>query len=214
MRFLLRSLLVLCLAAPAAGAETVEGRARVIDGDTLAIGAVHVRLFGIDAPEHDQNCDRDGVVWACGQAAAQALAKAVGRARLVCEVKDRDRYGRMVSICWRGRADLGEVMVAQGAAMAYRRYSQRYAAVEDAARVQRMGIWAARMETPEAYRHGDAQLQAGTCAIKGNIGTHGRIYHMPGQADYAATRINEQKGERWFCTEGEARAAGFRRAAR
>jgi len=51
--------------------------------------------------------------------------------------------------------------------------------------------------------------------IKGNIGgTGGRIYHLPGQADYEATRINEKKGERWFCSEAEARAAGFRRADR
>jgi hypothetical protein len=51
-----------------------------------------------------------------------------------------------------------------------------------------------------------------TCVIKGNISSHGHIYHMPGQNYYAQTIIDESKGERWFCTEDEALAAGWRKA--
>ena len=50
----------------------------------------------------------------------------------------------------------------------------------------------------------------GDCRIKGNISGSGKIYHMPGSAAYDKTRIDESKGERWFCTEEEARAAGWR----
>lgn len=52
------------------------------------------------------------------------------------------------------------------------------------------------------------------CNIKGNISidTGERIYHVPGQAGYSATRISLQYGERWFCSEAEARAAGWRRS--
>lgn len=50
------------------------------------------------------------------------------------------------------------------------------------------------------------------CIIKGNISENGRIYHLPGQAFYDRTRINTARGERWFCTEAEAQAAGWRRA--
>jgi len=51
------------------------------------------------------------------------------------------------------------------------------------------------------------------CRIKGNISVMGeRIYHVPGQAYYDSTRIDTLKGERWFCTEAEARAAGWRKA--
>jgi hypothetical protein len=50
--------------------------------------------------------------------------------------------------------------------------------------------------------------------IKGNISASGRIYHMPGDDSYAKTGINLAKGERWFCTEAEAQAAGWRRARR
>jgi hypothetical protein len=48
--------------------------------------------------------------------------------------------------------------------------------------------------------------------IKGNISKNGRLYHLPGTEAYAKTRISEGKGERWFCTEAEARAAGWTRA--
>lgn len=215
MALIFRSLIVLILLAFPVAGETISGRARVVDGDTLAIGSEYVRLFGVDAPEHDQTCDRDGQVWDCGHAAARALAGVVGKARLFCEVQDRDRYGRAVSVCRVGSRDVGEVMVATGAAMAYRRYSLDYVAAETRARAQRLGIWGARMVVPEEYRHGtDAGAPDPSCAIKGNIGTHGRIYHLPGQDDYARTRINEAKGEGWFCSEAEARAGGFRKARR
>jgi len=50
----------------------------------------------------------------------------------------------------------------------------------------------------------------GKCRIKGNIGASGKVYHLPGTPSYEKTRIDETKGERWFCTEEEARAAGWR----
>lgn len=52
------------------------------------------------------------------------------------------------------------------------------------------------------------------CAIKGNINsvTRERIYHVPGQQFYPHTRINYFRGERWFCSEAEAVAAGWRKA--
>ncbi|WP_292223627.1 hypothetical protein [Mesorhizobium sp.] len=53
------------------------------------------------------------------------------------------------------------------------------------------------------------------CSIKGNISAKGeRIYHVPGQKFYADTKIAEAKGERWFCSEADARAAGWRKARR
>src|SRR5436305_1305665 len=54
------------------------------------------------------------------------------------------------------------------------------------------------------------------CAIKGNLSqrTGERIYHLPGQRYYAVTIIDPAAGERWFCTEGEARANGWRKSKR
>lgn len=54
----------------------------------------------------------------------------------------------------------------------------------------------------------------GDCKIKGNvsIGSGERIFHVPGQRYYAETRIDARFGERWFCSEADARAAGWRKA--
>lgn len=220
MALTLRSLLVLAmlmLPLPSLAAE-LSGRARAVDGDTLEVAGQKVRLFGIDAPELDQKCERNGRIWACGDAAREALAAIVGRKRLVCEVRDIDRYGRNVATCLAGDEDVAALMVRQGMALAYRRYSGRYVNAEAAARADGIGLWTSTHIQPEAYREQSRQAvpqPVGDCLIKGNIGRSGkRIYHLPGQADYATTRINEGAGERWFCTEAEARAAGFRRAAR
>jgi len=213
---IIRSLLVLILAlgAPPVGALTLEGQARVIDGDTLDLAGDRVRLFGIDAPERSQPCDRNGQVWACGEWARAVLADAVQAAAVSCAVQDHDSYGRAVAICHAAGADIGQMMVQAGAARAYRRYSDRYVVAESAAAVARRGIWAARMQTPESYRHPAAAQPPTDCPIKGNISAHGRIYHRPGQRDYAATRISAARGEAFFCSEADAIAAGFRPARR
>ncbi|HEY9670195.1 MAG TPA: cold shock domain-containing protein [Waterburya sp.] len=54
------------------------------------------------------------------------------------------------------------------------------------------------------------------CTIKGNISidTGNKIYHLPGMEDYESTVIDPTKGERWFCTESEAIANGWRKAPR
>ncbi|MEY4698008.1 MAG: hypothetical protein RIT14_2436 [Pseudomonadota bacterium] len=210
-------LTVLALSGPAL-ATVVEGRARVVDGDTVVIGSTKVRLFGVDAPELAQTCDLDGAAWACGQHARQMLADLIGRAHLRCDVRDKDRYGRLVATCLAQGRDIAAELVRQGGALAYRRYSDRYVPAEEAARREGLGVWAARMQTPEDYRHaGRPAPQAApeaACAIKGNIGPSGPVYHLPGQVDYAATRITESKGEQWFCSEAEAQAQGFRKARR
>ena len=61
----------------------------------------------------------------------------------------------------------------------------------------------------------EAAFDSRPCPINGNIGNSGaRIYHMPGGKYYSRTKISESKGERWFCSEDEARAAGWRRSKR
>ena len=59
-----------------------------------------------------------------------------------------------------------------------------------------------------------AQTASGQCNIKGNISVRSgeRIYHVPGQEYYDETKISPGHGERWFCSEAEARAAGWRRS--
>lgn len=61
-----------------------------------------------------------------------------------------------------------------------------------------------------------AGYASANCDIKGNISqdTGERIYHVPGQRYYERTVISPRYGERWFCSEADARAAGWRKAMR
>jgi hypothetical protein len=52
--------------------------------------------------------------------------------------------------------------------------------------------------------------QQSGCDIKGNINGKDKIYHVPGSSSYANTKIEPEKGERWFCTIEEAQANGWR----
>lgn len=206
------------LAVPAA-AESLSGRATVVDGDTLKLSGEVIRLHGIDAPESGQRCARsNGGTWDCGKWARKQLTQLVGSGPVTCAGQERDRYGRLVAKCMRDGVDIGEAMVERGAAHAYRKYSLDYVDAEKRAFVAALGLWQGDHLPPEAYRARQGRTAevrpASGCAIKGNISKSGRIYHMPGQRDYAATRINEAKGERWFCSEAEARAAGWRAARR
>jgi endonuclease YncB( thermonuclease family) len=219
-------LYVLALAMLSLGAETacvpqerVSGRAEVTDGDSLEIGATRVRLFGVDAVEGRQSCTRAGRDWACGDEAARKLRSLIGGRTVSCAKRDVDDYGRIVAVCRSGTTDLGAEMARSGFAVAYRRYSNDYVDEESEAKAARRGIWAGEFERPDEYRREDRAetstprnaARCGACYIKGNINGEGeRIYHVPGSSSYDDTVIDESKGERWFRTETEARAAGWR----
>lgn len=143
----------LSLAGTAVGQDVVSGRARVIDGDTVEILGLRIRMHGIDAPESAQTCtDSAGRSYGCGQVATNALASMVGRSFVACRVRDIDRYGRLIAVCYRGDTDLNAWMVRAGHAMAYRRYSEDYAGHEDAARARGAGIWQGRFVAPWDWR--------------------------------------------------------------
>ena len=216
-RLSLLSLAALALSAEVACVpqERFSGRAEITDGDSFEIGAARVRLFGVDAPEGRQSCTRDGRDWACGNEAARKLRSLVGDRTVNCTKRDVDNYGRIVAVCRSGAVDLNAEMVRSGFATAYRRYSSDYVDEENEARAARRGIWAGEFTNPEDYRHDDRHEapapRCDGCKIKGNINSQGeRIYHVPGSSSYDDTVIDESKGERWFRTESEARAAGWR----
>ncbi len=215
MRAFSALLLILLFVLPAA-AEIITGRASITDGDTIIIHGTRIRLHGIDAPESGQSCASEGKRWRCGQQAALALAKRMGSAPVSCLQKDVDRYKRVVAVCRSGGEDLNAWMVSEGWAMAYRQYSTDYIRQEDGASRGKVGIWRGEFVPPWDWRRGKRLTsapsdKAGHCLIKGNIGRRGaRIFHVPGGQYYDRTKIDGSKGERWFCNEAEARAAGWR----
>ncbi|RWP69257.1 MAG: DUF4236 domain-containing protein [Mesorhizobium sp.] len=209
--------------------NTISGRAIIIDGDTIDISGTRVRFNGIDAPESVQLCQNaKGKKYRCGQSAARALDAWLAKSRPVtCTFVEWDRYGRFVGDCYRSDgAAVAAWLVRAGHAMDWPQHSGgTYASYQDEARPAKRGIWQGEFQPPWEWRAAQqapkrettnpVRLLSGSCDIKGNISNKGvRIYHLPGQRFYDETVISPAKGERMFCSEDEARAAGWRRSKR
>ncbi len=192
-----------------------SGIATVIDGDTIAIGEMRIRLEGIDAPEAAQSCGRRWFgTWACGRAAADELAKLTAHQTVTCESKGLDKFNRMLGVCFVNGADINAEMVRRGFAWAFVKYSTTYASLEAEAKQRKAGVWQGDAQPPWEFRHSrwssvETNAPSG-CAIKGNVTKNGRIYHMPWSPWYDQIKIESDKGKRWFCSEAEAVAAGWR----
>jgi endonuclease YncB( thermonuclease family) len=150
-------LLAQVISFPAA-ADDIVGRASVIDGDTIEIHGSRIRLWGIDAPEHDQLCrGDDSELYRCGQKAARALAGlfyAIPRP-VICTPKNRDRYGRAVAVCKIGDPgpDIAHWMVSNGHAFDWPKYSAgEYAEAQRRAEGASAGMWAGSFVEAWRYR--------------------------------------------------------------
>lgn len=222
----------IALMANSSNPQIVNGVAKSKDGDSLNVGNTEVRLFGVDAPEFDQICSIGGKAWACGSVAADQLSRLVTGREVRCASMGVDQHGRVLGRCTVGTTDINRAMVSLGYAVAYRHYSTDYVSAEESAKLSRRGIWRGQFEMPSDYRHeGDARpainvsrspsrssgnarynplrpsVNKSSCNIKGNRGPNGWIYHVPGMPYYEKTRA-----EQTFCSEADARAAGYRRA--
>jgi len=139
-------LLLLVLAAPAAWAETYQGKVvRVSDGDTLTLlidrKQVKVRLTEIDAPEARQ---------AFGQRARQSLGELCAGQAATVRSSGRDKYGRTLGRVECKGIDANAEQVRRGMAWVYDRYvtDRSLYALQDAARVAHTGLWADTAPTP------------------------------------------------------------------
>jgi endonuclease YncB( thermonuclease family) len=153
MRRLICILLAGAMIAPAFGAETIQGKPRIVDGDTIEIASTKIRLQGIDAPETDQLClDAKGEKWACGVAARDALSAFSHNQPWSCEINGHDRYGRSLGTCSIPGQDINQWMVRSGWAMAFVKYSDRYIGQEATAHDAKAGIWAGAFIAPWNWR--------------------------------------------------------------
>ncbi len=232
MKAIIRAISIALLASAASLSNAAEGQiiigqAQPIDGDSLMVGTVEVRLFGVDAPEGRQTCERAGVAWRCGEEARERLFAMIAGRTVRCQPQDTDHYGRTVAVCTAGTLDLAGAMVEAGFAVALADFADTYVADEQRARMARVGIWGSQFQMPAEWRAAQPQVaqssgpsavarppvsptiqNGGGCRIKGNRNRRGEwIYHLPGRPYYDETRA-----EQWFCTEADARAAGYRRS--
>lgn len=174
-RALLAAAIIAASVAAAGGSaaglpERWNGMARVIDGDTIAIGAKRVRIAAIDACERGQTGFRDGREWPCGRIARDRLTSMIGGKPVRCAIVDRDRFGRLVGQCFAGSLDLGLAMVRAGMAETMFRYLpdghgialRDYKLAEWWARLRGLGIWSAEIERPQQHRLGSRSPSGAT----------------------------------------------------
>ncbi len=129
-----------------------EKKIQVIDGDTIHIGKLKYRFFGIDAPEIKQICEKDNTKIQCGVIAKSVLQNKIADKIPECIVKDKDRYQRLVAECFIGKESLSRFMVREGYAVAYSQYSKDFIEDEKYAKENKLGIWSMNFQMPSEYR--------------------------------------------------------------
>lgn len=183
---------------------------RVVDGDSLVVvkrngESAELRISAIDAPEHGQP-------WS--KRSRKALTQLLGTGWFRAAPVDTDRYGRVVVDLFRDSRNVGEAMVEQGYAWAYRRYlrDNRLLDLEAAARSARRGIWSdplAHRVAPWKWRSSLRDTRGGVDApVIGNKRT--LTFHLPeGCPGYGQVAPRHRKR---FNSADDATAAGYVRA--
>ena len=133
-------------------AKTINGKPRIIDGDTIHIKSNKIRLHGIDAPETKQTCNIDNEEWYCGKQSTKELKKLINKQNVECVVNDIDVYNRYIAICYIDEININQWMVKNGWAIAYRYYSKDYINEEEYADDNKLGIWKSKFIEPYLYR--------------------------------------------------------------
>jgi micrococcal nuclease len=170
----------------------------VIDGDSFKIGRDQtIRLSSLDAPE---------VEYCAGKEAKTALTKKISGKNILLKELKTDRYGRVMALVYMDGESVNEYMIKNGLALHIWDTSSQneiFDKANDFARKNKLGIF-----SPECYQEIAPNPK---CSIKGNIiqHTNAKEYILPSCNMYTSSVIEKYKGEEWFCTESEAKKAGF-----
>lgn len=133
--------------------DTITGKAHVIDGDTVKIDGLSIRLTGIDAPERNQKCFNQNETYLCGAASTRALKKMIGNSYIACHGWQKDIYQRLLATCYLSHQkisgkSLNQKMVRAGWAVSY----NGYISDENRARKEKHGLWKGKFQLPSDWR--------------------------------------------------------------
>jgi endonuclease YncB( thermonuclease family) len=193
----------------------ISGRAVAITGDLMRVGGTLIRLDGVEAPAPGQPCYRpNGRRWGCAAAARTGLDRIVRGRSVTCTASGQDDSGHVLARCVvEGTTDVGTELVRNGHVFATKSLFNSLSGEEDAARSAKAGIWQGEVSRPKEWRDQaweEAKRDAPDgCPIKGLLRASAKLYALPWSADYARAKVRTERGERWFCSEDEAKAAGF-----
>lgn len=130
----------------------ISGMPNVVDGDSIGLNGMLIRLAGIDAPEVDQICYRGNIPHRCGIDARSWLAATIEDTRLDCRVHYPDGAQRLVATCWSNRREVGAMAIQQGWALVWAGAPSPYRGMEEAARQVGVGVWAFDFRHPSEWR--------------------------------------------------------------
>ena len=209
--------LAILLTGHFANAANVQGQAFVINGAILKIGDKLVRLKDIDPPVSNQRCELgNGSEWYCGRSAAAVLRLMAHTRAVSCRLSGQLDEAKLAELgtCRAGGQDIAEEMLLRGMAWATPDAPSTYQRAEEDARKRRIGVFQSATATASEFRSQrlrEARSKVGRdCVFKGNVDVFGRrIYHTPWSQWYALTKVTEGNGDRWFCSEMDAVAAGW-----
>lgn len=192
----------------------ISGPATAITGDVMRVDGALVRIDGIEAPASQQPCLRaNGRRWNCAASAKTGLNKIIRGRVVTCTRSGQDDAGRTLARCTVDGNDVAAQLVRSGYVFAVSSYFSSLASEETAARNAKAGIWQGDVARPQAWRDQTweaAKRQAPDgCPIKGVVRASSKIYALPWSDAYANAKVRPERGERWFCSEDEAKAAGF-----
>jgi endonuclease YncB( thermonuclease family) len=132
-------------------AKEINGKARIVDGDTVEINNNMIRLLGIDAFEIKQECfKKDNTKYKCGEQSALILATIISSQPVRCMAEKKDHYKRWLATCYIGKLDINENMVLYGYAFSYK--SNKYKTTEKKAKKIRAGAWSGKFTYPWEWR--------------------------------------------------------------
>lgn len=175
---------------------------KIIDGDTFITDRKQsIRLLGIDAPELDK---------CLGQESKQKLEQLISNKDVLIKESITDKYGRILAIVYKGSININKTMINNGYA-SYDRAACKLCddliQAQEYAKNNELGVFSKtcyQSENPEKSE----------CTIKGNINKKNgsKIYHFPGCGRYEELVVELSLGEQWFCSEKEAKNAGFEKS--
>ena len=125
---------------------------KVVDGDTIYLNGKKIRFTGIDTPELNQTCIKEGITNFCGITAKLILINRIDKNTVKCISEGKDQYKRTLAECFINDESLSSYLVRSGYAFAYRKYSKKFIEDEDYARVNQIGMWSMQFEYPWNYR--------------------------------------------------------------
>lgn len=170
----------------------------VIDGDSFKIkNKQTIRLSSLDAP---------ALEYCMGKEAKEALAQKILNKKVILRDVKTDIYRRIMALVYVDGILVNEYLIKNGFAVTTREAAdetENIKAANDFARANSLGVY-----SPKCYQKDPPDPK---CPIKGNIDdrTKEKTYLVPECRHYSKVIVEKNMGETWFCSEKEAKAAGF-----